>query len=360
MKRREFLKIGALAGAPLIANPAIAKSAPTVRWRLASSFPKSLDTIYGGAETISKYVSDITDGKFQIQPFAGGELVPALQAIDAVSNGTIEMCHSVSFYNVGKDAAWVVGAALPFGLNARQQNAWMYHGGGNELLDKFYAKSGLVAFVAGNTGAQMGGWFRKEIKSLADMRGLKFRVTGISGRIFAKIGTVAQAIAAGDTYPSLEKGTIDAAEWIGPYDDEKLGFVRIAPFYYYPGWWEGGVNVHAFTNQAKWNELPKAYQVALVTACQATNTDMLAKYDARNPAALKRLVGSGAQLRPFPRDVLEACFAASKDVYVEASAQSPDFKVLHDSLMAFRTDSYLWWQIAEAGFDIFNMQNRGR
>jgi TRAP-type mannitol/chloroaromatic compound transport system substrate-binding protein len=360
MKRRSFLAGATVTAAVGVQSPAIAQSSAPVKWRLTSSFPKSLDTIYGGVETIAKIVHEITDGRFQIQPFAGGELVPPLQAIDAVQIGTLEMCHSASFYNLGKDPAWAIGAALPFGLNARQQNAWMYDGGGGDLLDSFYARNNLVAFPAGNTGAQMGGWFRREIKSIADMKGLKFRVSGLTGRILGKLGVVVQTIPGGDIFPSLERGTIDAAEWIGPYDDEKLGFVRIAPNYYYPGWWEGGVVVHAFINQAKWNELPKSYQDAIRIACQATNADMLAKYDARNPMALKRLVAAGAQLRAFPKDIMDASYAASKEVYAEAAAQSAEFKKLYESMKAFRDDSYLWWQIGEAGFDLFNMQNRGK
>jgi TRAP-type mannitol/chloroaromatic compound transport system substrate-binding protein len=357
MHRRTVLAGLATAAGVSVAAPAVAQ-APTIRWRLSSSFPKSLDTIYGAVETIAKYVSELTDGKFVIQPFAGGELVPPLQVIDAVAAGTIEMGHSTSFYNLGKDPAWAIGSALPFGLNARQQNAWMYYGGGGELLDAFYAKNALVAFAAGNTGAQMGGWFRKEVRSVDDMKGLKFRVSGLTGKILAKIGTIAQAIPAADIYPSLERGAIDAAEWIGPYDDEKLGFVRVAPYYYYPGWWEGGVVVHAFVNKAKWDDLPKAYQAAMRVACQAANGDMLAKYDARNPAALKRLAAAGAKLKAFPKEVLEACYSSAREVYAEAATQSADFGALHKSLTAFRSDSYLYWQVTDLGFDAFNVQHR--
>lgn len=360
MKRRTFMTGLAGAAGTGIAMPALAQSTPSIRWRISSSFPKSLDTIYGGAETLAKYVSEITDGKFVIQVFAGGEIVPPLQAIEATQNGTIEMSHSTAFYNIGKDPAWAIAAALPFGLNARQQNAWMYYGGGGPLLDAFFGRNNLVGFAAGNSGAQMGGWFRKEIKSLEDMKGLKFRVTGITGKILAKIGVVAQAIAAADLYPALERGAIDAAEWIGPYDDEKLGFVKVAPYYYYPGWWEPGVVVHAFVNKAKWQELPKSYQNAIKVASQATNADMLAKYDAGNPGAIKRLVGAGAQLRAFPRDVMEASFKAAREVYAETSATSPDFKTLYESLNDFRADSYLWWQLADVTSDIFNIQNRGK
>ena len=249
MKRRDFLKVSAAgAAATAVASPAIAQSSPEVKWRLTSSFPKSLDTIYGGAEQVAKYVAEMTDNKFQIQVFAAGEVVPGLQALDATSNGTVEMCHTVSYYYVGKDPTFAIYASVPFGLNARQQNSWWYQGGGEELGNEFFKKHGVIGFPCGNTGTQMGGWFRKEIKTVADLSGLKIRIGGIAGQVLQKVGVVPQQLAGGDIYPALEKGTIDAAEWVGPYDDEKLGFAKVAKYYYYPGFWEGGPMVHAFVN----------------------------------------------------------------------------------------------------------------
>jgi TRAP-type mannitol/chloroaromatic compound transport system substrate-binding protein len=364
MERRTFLKgasVGTVAAAAsTLAAPAIAQTQPKVAWRLTSSFPKSLDTIYGGAETLAKAVSEATDGNFQIQVFAAGELVPGLQAADAVSNGTLEMCHTCSYYYVGKDPAFCWGTAAPFGLNARQLNAWFYHGGGNALLDEFYDKYGFIGIPGGNTGTQMGGWFRKEIKSVADLNGLKMRIGGIGGRVLAKLGAVPQQVAGGDIYPALEKGTIDAAEWVGPYDDEKLGFYKVAPHYYYPGWWEGGAALHFFINKAKWAELPKAYQSIMTTAAGLANVDMQAKYDARNPAALKRLVQAGAQLHPFPGEVMDASLKAATELYAEISKDNAPFKKLHDAVMTFRNDEYLWWQIAELGYDAYMIRARGR
>ncbi|WP_407047919.1 TRAP transporter substrate-binding protein [Methyloraptor flagellatus] len=362
MKRRQFMKsagaVGAVATASTLATPAIAQSNPKVNWRLTSSFPKSLDTIYGGAEALSKAVAEATEGNFQIQVFAAGELVPGLQAADAVTSGTLEMCHTCSYYYVGKDPAFCWGTAAPFGLNGRQLNAWFYYGGGNDLLNAFYAKYGFVGLPGGNTGTQMGGWFRKEIKSVADIQGLKMRIGGIGGRVLAKLGAVPQQIAGGDIYPALEKGTIDAAEWVGPYDDEKLGFYKVAPHYYYPGWWEGGAALHFFINQAKFNELPKHYQSILKTAAAYANVDMQAKYDAVNPPAIKRLVQSGAQLHPFPQDVMEASLKAANELYAEISKENAEFKKLHDAVIAFRNDEYLWWQIAEFGYDRFMIASR--
>jgi TRAP-type mannitol/chloroaromatic compound transport system substrate-binding protein len=361
MDRRRFVKTAAIgAAATAVAAPAIAQSAPEIKWRLTSSFPKSLDTIYGGAEVLSKQVSELTDGKFQIQVFAAGEIVPGLQALDAVQNGTVEACHTVSYYYVGKDPTFAIAAAVPFGLNARGQNAWLFQGGGNELLNEFFAKFNVIAFPAGNTGTQMGGWFRKEIKTVADLSGLKMRIGGIAGQVLQKLGVVPQQIAGGDIYPALEKGTIDAAEWVGPYDDEKLGFFKVAPFYYYPGFWEGGPTVHAMVNSGKFNELPKSYQTAFLSAATYANTWMQARYDANNPAALKRLVGGGTQLRPYPQEVLEACYKASNELYAEISATNPDFKKIMAAMTTFRNDTYLWFQVAEYTFDNFMIRARAR
>ncbi|HWV54011.1 TRAP transporter substrate-binding protein [Pseudorhodoplanes sp.] len=361
MKRRHFLK-AATAGlaASAVAAPAIAQSNPEIRWRLTSSFPKSLDTIFGAGEVFAKAVADMTDNRFHVQVFASGEIVPGLQAADAVTSGTVEMCHTASYYYVGKDPTFAFGTAVPFGFNQRMIDAWMFTGGGIELMNEFYKKYNIVAFPAGNTGAQMGGWFRKEIKSLDDLKGMKMRIGGFAGRVLAKLGVVAQQLAGGDIYAALEKGTIDAAEWVGPYDDEKLGFHKVAPFYYYPGWWEGGPMLHNFINIGKWNELPKNYQAIVQSASHVANTIMMARYDAGNPGALRRLVAGGAQLRSFPQATMDACYTAANELYNETAAKNPDFKKIHDSVMAFRNEQYLWWQVAEYGYDSFMIRARAR
>ncbi|MCW2247579.1 TRAP-type mannitol/chloroaromatic compound transport system substrate-binding protein [Azospirillum fermentarium] len=333
--------------------PAIVESSPAIQWRCASSFPKSLDTIYGGAEVVAKYVSEMTDGKFQIRVFAGNEIVPALQVLDAVQNNTIQCGHSVSYYYVGKDPTFGFDASMPFGLNARQQMAWMGHGGGLELMREFFAGYNIVQFPAGNTGTQMGGWFRKEIKSVEDLNGLKFRIGGYAGTVMAKLGTVPQQIAGGDIYPSLEKGTIDAAEWVGPYDDEKLGFYKVAKYYYYPGWWEGGPQISFLTNKDEYEKLPKHYKAILAAACAYANTDMLAKYDVVNMNALKSLVANGTILKPYPRDVLQACFKASFEVYEAEAAKNEKFRKVYDAWRKFRDEEYLWFRVAENTFDNF-------
>jgi len=267
----------------------------------------------------------------------------------------VEMCHTASYYYWGKDPSFSFGTGIPFGLNNRLQNSWLYYGGGNELLNEFYGTHNLIAFPCGNTGAQMGGWFRKEIKSVADMQGVKMRIGGFGGKVISKIGVIPQQIAGGEIYQALEKGTIDAAEWVGPYDDEKLGFYKVAPNYYYPGWWEGGSTLHTMVNTAKWAELPPNYQSLVKTACQAANCDMMARYDARNPPALKKLAASGAKLAPFPQDVLDACFVAANETYAEISGTNPTFKKLLESMSSYRKDGYLWMQFSEYQYDTFMM-----
>src|SRR5712692_3440110 len=279
MKRREFLKAAGIGlAASAVAAPAIAQSTPELRWRLAASWPKSLDTLFGAVEHIGKRVAEITDNKFQIQGFAAGEIVPGLQVLDAVQNGTVEMGHTAGYYYVGKDPSFAFATALPFGLNARQQESWQQNGGGMELLGELFRQYNCVGFPIGNTGAQMGGWFRKEIKTVDDMKGLKFRIGGFAGRVVSKLGVIPQQLAPGDIYPALEKGTIDAAEWVGAYDDEKLGFVKVAKYYYSPGWWEGTGQGHNIVNIEKWNALPKHYQAAITAASHDTFTWVTGKY----------------------------------------------------------------------------------
>ncbi len=321
---------------------------------------EALDTLYGGCEYFCKRVAEVTDNRFQIQPFASGEIVPGLQVLDAVSNGTVEMGNTALYYYWGKNPAFTFGTALPFGLNTRQQISWLLSGDGQSLLNDLLKEYNCLGIPTGNTGAQMGGWFRKEIKSTADLQGLKFRVGGFAGTIIAKVGGVPQQLAGGDIYPALEKGTLDAAEWVGPYDDEKLGFVKVAKFYYYPGWWEGCGQSHNVINLEKWNALPKVYQSAIDIASRESFTWVTGKYDYVNPPALKRLIVAGAQLRPFPQEVLEACYNAANEIYADLSKSNAHFGKLYSSLLAYRSDSLVWMQVAELSFDSFMMRMRTR
>ena len=364
MKRRQFLKLGAAAGtgvaAATLSAPAIAQSMPEVRWRLASSFPRVLDTLHGAADTLSKRVAEMTDNKFQIQVFPAGELVPGLQVLDAVQSGSVECSFTTGYYNWGKDTAFAFTTGIPFGLNARMGEAWYQHGGGLDLVQELFAQYKTHVIKMGDTGGQMGGWYRKEINSVEDLKGLKFRIGGFAGRILAKMGAIPQQIAAGDVYPALEKGTLDAVEWIAPTDDEKFGFVKVAKFYYFPGWWEGGAAGHCIVNMAKWNELPKYYQAILTSAAHDAGTWFTAKYDHSNPAALKRLIAQGAVLKPFPIPVMDAAYRATEEACAEEAAKNARFKKMYDSVSAFRKDAYQWWQVNELSFDTYQVRAQTR
>jgi TRAP-type mannitol/chloroaromatic compound transport system substrate-binding protein len=360
MNRRKFLTgAGAGAAASVIAAQAVAQAPalPQVRWRCASSFPKSLDTIYGGAEVIAKRIAAITGGKFQIRVFGAGEIVPAFGVVDAIQQGTIECSHTASYYFVGKNKAFAFDTTVPFGLNQRQQNGWIYHGGGLELVREFFREFGLISFPAGNTGVQMGGWWRKEVKTLADLKGKKMRIAGLGGEVMARLGAVPQQIAGGDIYPALERGAIDSAEWVGPYDDEKLGFYKVAPHYYYPGWWESNSMYSLYVNIKEWEKLPKEYQAALEAACYEANIDMMAKYDSKNPKALLSLVKNGVKLHAFSPEILKAAQKAAFDLYEEEAAKNPAWKKIYEPWKKFREEEFLWHRAAEFTYTSFAYNN---
>jgi TRAP-type mannitol/chloroaromatic compound transport system substrate-binding protein len=361
LKRRRFLQgAGLSVAAAGVAAPAVAQSMPDVRWRLTSSFPRQLDTIFGTAQTLSRYLAEATDNRFQIQTFPAGELVGGLQALDAVQTGAVECAHTPTYFYFGKDPTLAFGTGVPFGLNARQQHAWWHFADGKELINGVLAKYNATSLACGNSGTQMGGFFRKELKEVSDLNGLKFRIGGLGGLVLAKLGVVPQQIAAGDVYPALERGTLDAAEFVGPYDDEKLGLSKVAKYYYAPGWWEGGAMLHLVVNLEKWNALPKNYQAILFQAAEAANNWMLAKYDAVNGQALRRMIGSGTELRAFPQPIMEASLKAANELYAELSAKNADFKKTYDSMVAFRADVLPWWQLNEYAYDTFMVRTRGR
>jgi TRAP-type mannitol/chloroaromatic compound transport system substrate-binding protein len=355
MKRRSFLAkstIGAV-GATVLAAPAIVKAQTQIRWRCSSGFPKALDTIYGAAEDVAKRIKEATGGRFQISVAPAGEIVPMPQAADAVAAGTVECSHTAAFYYVGKDPTWAFGSCIPFGLNFRQMNAWWQEGGGEKLFNEWLKPQGMQYIICGNSGAQMGGWFRKEIATMEDFKGLKMRIPGLGGRLFSAVGAVPQQIPGGDIYPALERGTIDAAEWVGPYDDEKLGFNKVAKFYYYPGFWEGGAAFGWLVNNKAWDALPPDYKAIFTAAAHEANNGMMAKYDARNPTALRRLIAGGTQVKPFPRAVMDGFYKAALPMYKEIGATNANFKRLHDSYSAFQRDIVSWMRVTENTFDDF-------
>ncbi len=359
MNRR--LVLGAAASAPMLAAPALAQTQnPEIRWRAPSSFPKNLDILYGGLEYLSKRVAQMTDNRFRIQPFAAGEIVPALQILDALQQGTVECGQTASLYYVGKDPTFAAFTAIPFGMNMRQMSAWMREGGGNQLAAKLYRDYNVVGIPFGDTGTQMGGWFRKEMRTLDDLKGLKFRISGFAGHMFNKLGANAIQIPGADIYPALERGTIDAAEWIGPYDDEKLGFARVARYYYAPGFWEGSSRGVFMINQRAYDTLPDAYKHVLDVACGEATMNMAAQYDDANPKALRRLIAGGAQLRAWPREIMQAAWKAANDLYEETAAQNPRFKELWASYKPYRDEQFQWFRVCENSYENFTFAAAAR
>src|SRR5882724_6619159 len=348
ISRRHFARFAAAGAVVAAAAPAMAQTNEVVRWRMTSSFPKSLDTLFGAALTIARTVGEMTDGKFVIQLFAAGEIVPGLQVLDAVSNATVECGQTYTGYYIGKEPAMIFDGSLPFGLTPRQHNAWLLFGDGRKLMDEVYDGFGVVALPCGQTGGQMFGWFRKELKTTADFQGLKMRTAGFGGRVMAKLGVVPQQIAGGDIYPALEKGTIDACEWVGPYDDEKLGFHKVAKYYYTPGVMELEAVNQLFVHKAAWAALPPQYQAALRYAFWYALTQMLASYDAKNAKAVSRVVAGGAQLVTLSPDILKALRTALEQVLDEEAAKSEQFKRVLENWRAFRAEQHRWFLIADA------------
>lgn len=368
MNRREFLTsmatkaaggavIGLAAGCTFGATPAAQEiqqaaaqdaALPELKWQMATSWPVALDTIFGGAQTFVEAVKALTGGRFVIEPRAAGELAPGTQVLDVVSQGAVPIGHTASYYYVGKSPAVAFGTTVPFGLTAQQQNAWFYEGGGLAILQELYQeKFNVIQFPAGNTGAQMGGWFRKEINTPADLNGLKMRIPGLGGQVMAKLGVTVQVLPGGEIFQALQTGAIDAAEWVGPYDDEKLGLNKAAEFYYYPGWWEPGPALEVEINLDEWKKLPELYQVAIQYAAYVANMTMLASYDARNGAALQRLVEGGTKLRPYSEEILVAAKAAADELYEEFSAADADFARIYKEWDAFRKSVQGWHDINE-------------
>jgi len=353
MDRRSLIKQAGIAGVLAAGVAPAVHAQAAIRWRLTSSFPKALDTLFGVNDVFAAKVKEMTGGKFEISTHAAGELVPAFGTIDATKDGTVEMSNTAPYYYFGKDETFALGCAIPFGLNARQMNAWMYEGNGLKLMRDFYRNYNIISFPMGNTGAQMGGWFRKPIKSLAEFKGTKFRVGGFAGKVVERIGGVPQNIPGGEIYQALEKGTIDAAEWVGPYDDLKLGFYKVAKNYAYPGWWEGGPQLELHVNTKAYDSLSSEYKGMISAAAAYAHMDMQAKYDAKNAAALKTLVAGGARLFPFSKDLMDAAFKEAMALYSELSAKNPNWKKVYEDYSNFRREANVWFRFTEARFDSY-------
>jgi TRAP-type mannitol/chloroaromatic compound transport system substrate-binding protein len=370
MERRSFLKtaaLGAAGGGLLTAcGEAATGSAsddgtfngPNVTWRMASSFPRGLDVIYGSAEHFAERVAQLTGGRFRIRVYPQGELVPGLQVMDAVQQGTVQGGHTASYYYTGKNPALAFDSGVPFGLTARQQNAWLYEGGGINAMRELFSDFGIINFPCGNTGAQFGGWFRRPIDSLADVRGLRMRIPSLGGEVMARMGVTVQVLAGGEIYPALERGAIDATEWVGPHDDEKLGFNRIARYYYYPGWHEPGVTLTAMFNRRAYDQLPDSYRNVLAAAAAEENDAMLRRYDALNPPALQRLISAGVDVRRFPDDFLQAAYRESNALLEELSGRNPQFARIYEPWKQFRDQSFRYFNGVEQSYAAFAFQQR--
>ena len=358
MKRRNLVGYGAVAATSAFALPAHSQTQPEqVKWKMATSWPKSLEILFGGAKTVCDRVAALTNGRFTITPYQAGEIVGGLEVLDVVQQGTVECGHTASFYYKGKNPTLVFATTVPFGFTAQQQNAWLYHGGGLEAMQKVYANFNVINFPAGNLGAQMGGWFRREINTLADLNGLKMRIPGLGGDVMSRLGVNVQVLPGGEVFLALERGIIDAAEWNVPYGDEKLGLHKAAKYYYYPGWWEPGATLDVLVNLDAWNKLPKQYQEIFQTAAYEANLNMLAKYDALNREVLARLVAQGTELRAFSTEIMQAAQKAAFEIYAENASQHDSFKEVYQQWKKFREQVYKWNQINELSFAEFAFKN---
>lgn len=354
MERRKFIQHAGLAG--ILATgvaPAVRAEGSAIRWRLASSFPKTLDTIFGAADTFAAKVKEMSGGKFEISVHPAGELMPAFGVVDGVQQGNVECAHTAPYYFFGKDDTFAMDCTIPFGLNSRQMNAWFYDGNGLTLFREFYKNYNIVNFPMGNTGAQMGGWYRKDVKSLADIKGLKMRIGGFGGKVLERIGGVPQNIPGGEIYQALEKGTIDATEWVGPYDDQKLGFQKVAKNYMYPAWWEGGPQLVLYVNDKAYEGLSAENKAIIQAASTYAHVEMQAKYDSRNPKAIKELIAEGVKLQQMPKDIMDAAFKASEELYAELSEKNANWKKIYADFAIARRDMNQWFRVTEFGFDSY-------
>ncbi len=352
MQRRSFLKhasLGAVAGAA-VSSPAFAQDMPSISWRLSSGFPSALDLRVGAAERFCKFVAESTAGKFNIRHFPDGEVVAAADLMEAVSTKKVECGHVSSRRYHARNPAFSFDAAVPFGLNARQMNAWMSEGEGLRLTRELFKPEKIINFPLGNTGAQMGGWYIKEIKREGDLKDLKMRVDGLAGDVLSRLGVAPQQVELAVLAQAFEKEGLQAVAGAGAYEDAKLGLNKVAKYYYAPGWWAGGEQLSLYINDEAWNQLPKHYQSVVQSAALAAHTAATARYDALNPQALVQLTANGAQVRAFPRSVMDAAFEASQQVYKDLGAKDPKFKALHDSYMGFRDSEMPWFRLTEGAF----------
>ncbi len=354
MKRREFLK---KAGVGAAAVAATAVSAPAViaqkkyQWKMVTTWPPKLPVLQDGCERLARRIGEMSDGRIKIQVFAAGELVPALESFQAVSDGTVEVGSGASYYWAGKEPATQWFAAVPFGMNAQGLSAWFHGGDGLTLWEECYAPFNLVPRPGGSTGVQMGGWFNKKINTIDDYKGLKMRIPGLGGKVVAKAGGTVVLLPGGEIFTSLERGVIDATEWVGPLHDLRMGFWEAAKYYYYPGWHEPGTYLEYFFNKKAYESLPKDLQHLVDAACQETEHWVLAQFDAQNGAALQDLITKhNVQLIQFPPEVLNALRKLSNEVVAEEAAKTPMAKKVNESFTKFSKAVGTWGTISEKAY----------
>jgi TRAP-type mannitol/chloroaromatic compound transport system substrate-binding protein len=357
MERRKFLRGAGLAGILASGVAPAAHANQAIRWRLASSFPKSLDITFGAAQTFAREVKEMSGGKVDISVYAADELMPSFGVLDGVQRGVVECGHSSGSYYLGKDETFAIDSTIPFGMNSRQMTAWMMYGKGLELLREFYRGYGVVNFPMGNTGAQMGGWYQKPVRSLADLKGMRMRITQLGGQVLERLGAMPVNLPGSEVYKALERGNIAAAEWIGPYDDLRLGLHKVTKYYAYPGWWEGGTQFSLYVNQRAYDSLTAENKEIIEIAAAYAHLDMQAQYDAKNPPALKELVATGAKLITLPKVVIDAAYREAQELYAEFADRNPHWKRIHGSYAAFQKEQTWGWGYAEMSFDAY-MQDR--
>lgn len=365
LNRKTFLKQGvaALAGAGLLSagcgrepvDAEVAASgkipAKTYRWKMVTTWPPNFPVLGEGCNLFAKWVREMSGGRMEIQVFGAGELIPAFESFYAVSTGVAEIGNGAGYYWAGMLPAAQFFASVPFGMNAQQMNAWILSGGGQALWDELYAPLNLLPMASGNTGVQMGGWFNKEINNIDDLKGLKMRMPGLGGKVLSKAGGTALQMAGGEIYTNLERGVIDATEWVGPYHDYKMGFHKIAKYYYYPGWHEAGTTLETIFNKSEFDALPPDLQEILRTAVMRQNIWTLSEFEARNAEYLAKLIQEEkVDIRPFPRDVIDTFRRLTHEVIDEVIQEDPASQKVYASLLAFKERSVGWANVSERVF----------
>ncbi len=355
MNRRSFIKKAGIAVAGASISPLMFASAQRSKFNfeMVTSWPTSLDTLFGTAENIAKYINEASSGDITVKVYPAGAQIGALEVYDAVSTGAFAMAHTAPYYFINKNPAHGFFTAVPFGMDSQQFNAWMYAGNGNALAQELLAPDNMVSFPAGNTGAQTGGWFKREINTVADLQGLTMRFPGFGGQVMGRVGVNVQNIPGGELFLALDTGVIDAADWVGPYDDQILGLNKAAPYYYFPSWAEPGPGVCLYMNKDEFGGLPADLQSVVADACARGNVEMLSNYDTKNYTALQELIASGTQIRLFSDEILGAFAKATDEIHAENAAKAPGYQRIHDDYRSFMDNVRAWTKVTQHAYNGF-------